>query len=98
MKTQLYAIISGFVGAVLAMSLFQGMKANADDPELPRVVPYDGTIELDGEPRSEPVDMRFKIYTSVGGDDAVWTEVYSTDGDSLAPVDVYNGRFSVLLG
>ena len=95
-----YPAIQGFLGSALCLVLFWGVNGNADGnpatENVPRVIPYEGTIELDGAAYTGTLDMRFTLYDDA--DTSLWNETYSVAGDSGAPVDVYAGSFSVLLG
>ena len=62
---------------------------------VPRVVPYDGTLELDGTAYSGTVDMRFTMHDAANGGTQMWQETWDS---TTAQVNVYGGRFSVLLG
>jgi hypothetical protein len=95
MKDTLKHTISGFVGALFAISLMLGLRALADgDPGTDGVkkhIPYQGTLEKDGVGVNATVEMTFELYDG-GAEDATlaWSEVLQ--------VPVYAGRFSVLLG
>ncbi|MFN3200495.1 MAG: hypothetical protein ACE366_19000 [Bradymonadia bacterium] len=70
-------------------------QANFEDA-VPRVVPYDGYLNLDGAPYDGTVDVIFSLYTAASGGETVWTETWSTEEGR--PVSVTSGRFAVALG
>lgn len=74
-------------------------RAQADgDPatqSVPRLIPYEGYLELNGAPYNGNVEMVFTLYDAAEAE--LWTEEYS-EGSGSAPVAVYASRFSVLLG
>jgi hypothetical protein len=61
--------------------------SNAATDDIPRLIPYSGQLEKDGEAVSGQVKMVFTLYDA---DNVVWTEAQN--------VGVYRGRFSVTLG
>ncbi len=64
--------------------------------EVPRVVPYDGVINLDGQPFDGLMDMRFSLYAAPDGGEAVWAERWAQVDERA--VTVTGGRFAVNLG
>jgi len=64
--------------------------------DLPRVVPYDGVLNLDGAPYDGQADMRFSLYAAPDGGEPLWSESWNA-GDPR-PVQVTGGRFAVNLG
>ena len=101
-KTVMLNFAAGFAGALACLLLFAGSQVLADadgDPStenVPRVIPYDGSIDFDGTAYTGALDLRFTLYDD--SDTVLWTETYAASGDSGAPVQVYGGVFSVLLG
>ena len=91
----------GAAGALIVLVTFVAIDAVADsDPAVdtvPRVIPYDGVLELDGGAYTGAISMRFTLYDNTDSTTG-WTETYTLDGDAAAQVDVYNGTFTVLLG
>ncbi len=79
---------------LLSAVLLSGRAAHADgDPTtdtVPRVIPYQGVLEIDGGAYNGEVPMTFSLYRAATGGSAVWTE--SQD------VVVFNGVFGVTLG
>ena len=102
MKSNLQTIILGLASSIVGMIIFTTINTWADADNNPatdnlaRVVPYEGTIEVDGGTFTGNLSMRFTLYDD--GDNPLWIETYSTNGDSGENVNVYAGRFSVLLG
>jgi hypothetical protein len=91
MNETLKMFATGFVGAVTAFVLFVGVGALADgNPAtdgVPRTIHYSGTLERDGAATNGAATMVFRVYD---GSSEVWSETQA--------VQVYAGRFSVLLG
>ena len=91
MSETLKLFATGFVGAVTALVLLLGVRAMADgNPAtdgVPRVIHYSGTLEHDGSAVNASATMQFRVFD---GNTEVWTETQS--------VQVFAGRFSVLLG
>ena len=91
MSETLKLFVTGFVGAVTAFVLFVGVRALADGnpatDSVPRLVHYTGTLERDGAAVNGALSMTFRVYD---GATEAWSETQS--------VQVYAGRFSVLLG
>jgi len=63
---------------------------------LTRVIPYEGTIEVDGTAFTGTLDLRFTLYDDEGT--ALWSETWAPGGEAGVGVPVYAGTFSVLLG
>ena len=87
----------GAAGALIVLITFVAINAAADsDPgvdTVPRVIPYDGVLELDGGAYTGAISMRFTLYDNTDSSTG-WTETYTLDGDAAAQVDVYNGTFT----
>ncbi|NOZ02684.1 MAG: hypothetical protein GXP54_12460 [Deltaproteobacteria bacterium] len=94
METRLKTFLAALGGSVVTMVLALGVTAMADsNPEtdqVPRLVPYQGTLEKDGKPVTGAVDLVFDLYDGPATDTPVWTETLN--------VAVYAGRFSAVLG
>ncbi len=81
---------------VLFVVLLLASPTLAQEPLRP-VVPYSGQLDLNGQPYSGPVQMRFRLYTAGEGGEAecvgpcVWEEVHPA-------VQAYAGAFQVRLG
>ncbi|MBM4372322.1 MAG: hypothetical protein FJ098_11750, partial [Deltaproteobacteria bacterium] len=94
MKDIVRLSLAGFAGALFALTLAFGLRALADgDPatdQVPRYIPYQGTLEKDGVGMSATVTLTFQLYDGADAATPVWTE-------ELA-VPVYAGRFTALLG
>jgi len=100
MNTRLKQALAGVLGAVVAMGLMQLARhalAAADESDateqVPRVIPWEGTVALAGEPFDGPLAMRFTLYDDNNG--AIWTETWD---DATRRIPVVAGSFSVLLG
>ena len=77
------------VGAIMAV----GLTSMADGPELdtdPRVVPYNGVLEFNGEALNGQADLEFTLTDVPGGEGA--NCAFSEEHDN---VTAYAGRFSV---
>lgn len=93
-------IATALLGVTLSCSVFGVVWADNDDnpatEDIPRVVPYDGLLNLDGVGLTGTVDMVFTLYDAASGGNTVWTESWTSANDH--PVTVRAGRFSVNLG
>jgi hypothetical protein len=84
-------------GVVLLLAVPVALQADQDPAtdDVPRVLPYQGYLDQDGEPLSatgaDAIHIRFSLYD---GPEASETLVYQED----KTVEVFAGRFSVLLG
>jgi hypothetical protein len=89
-KTFLAALAGGFVAMVFASGMTAWADGNPGTDGVPRVIPYQGTLEKDGAGVTGQVQMTFRIFDGAGASTAAWTEVL--------PVEIYAGRFQALLG
>ncbi len=97
MKRHLGNALRGLTLSCLTMG--PAFADNDNDPateSVPRVVPYDGVLDLDGASYNGTIDIVFTLYNAADGGEAVWTETWSTDAERA--VSVTGGRFSVNLG
>ncbi|MEO1273251.1 MAG: hypothetical protein AAFX99_34630, partial [Myxococcota bacterium] len=93
------ALFAGCTGSLLALVALVGLQAAADqDPttdQVPRQIPYHGTLTFEGEAVSRVGDsapwIRFELTATAEPEG----EVLFTQEER---VDVHNGRFSVTLG
>jgi len=87
--TALLAMATAAFTTVLITAI--GVHADGDPTTdaVPRLIPYQGVLERDGQAISGNVDMVFTLYDGESGPE-VWSETQT--------VSVYQGRFSVLLG
>ncbi len=102
-------LVMGLLGAGM-MVTYQAW-ANNDGSnateEVPRVIPYQGVLELNGVPYNGPMDVRFALFGNqtlgnAGSTDAecltdthcLWSEEYSGNNAQ----QVYQGRFNSTLG
>ena len=94
MKTKWQFVALALSCALAVNILFAAIQAMADgDPttdNVPKLIPYQGTLEKDGRVVNGDVQMTFRIYDGLESEQPSWTEAQS--------VTVYAGRFSVLLG
>lgn len=74
--------------------LFIGSTARSDgDPatdSVPRYIPYQGSLQRDGQPVNGTLSMGFRLYDGATATNPAWSETLS--------VPLYEGRFSVILG
>lgn len=87
LKTPLYAL---GLACLMTGSAFAG-------DTVPRVVPYDGVLDLDGNGFSGDVDLRFRLHSAAENGEVLWTETWDADAGT-ASVTITGGRFSVNLG
>ena len=85
----LKAFAAGAIVALLAGEMLVWADGDPATDQVPRLIPYHGTLERDGIPVAGEVTMKFRLYDSDSGD-MVWEETQQ--------VHVYNGRFAVMLG
>ncbi|MEL6177803.1 MAG: hypothetical protein AAFS10_02570 [Myxococcota bacterium] len=78
------------VGLIVAAAFSSALAENSELDSDPRVIPYNGVLELDGAAYNGEADFRFAIVTEEGNDCSFVEE----QGD----VVVYSGRFNVNLG
>lgn len=78
---------TAFVAGVSVSVLADG---NPATDGVPRVIPYQGVLELDGQPFNGEVSIGFSIYAASSGGAPLWSEERT--------VSVYNGTFAVSLG
>lgn len=84
----LWLTLGLLVGSAAAMSLTS--LASGDGPDgVPRVMPYDGYLELDGEAYQGQVDLQVTLTNATGSER--WTEQHSD-------VEVRGGQFGLLVG
>lgn len=87
--------------AAAALAATWALRAEADgDPTtdaLPRVIPYEGTLALDGVPVDGPIDLRVRLYD---GPDEGASQVFVEEHSAALgrAVDVASGRFYLALG
>jgi hypothetical protein len=92
------SICTAIVVSALTVSV-QALAQLDDDPatdSLPRVVPYEGVLDLDGLPHTGFLDMRFSFFDAPSGGAPVWTETWSNAQQRA--VQLFRGRFAVALG
>ncbi|MFO0748152.1 MAG: hypothetical protein U1F43_21210 [Myxococcota bacterium] len=76
--------------AAALVSFRAAADGNPSTDDLPRLMPFAGTLEKGGVGYSGQVDMTFVVYDSATGTTPLWSETQT--------VTVYRGAFSVLLG
>ncbi len=85
-------VLTAIVSTTLTALLILGVTALADQDSatdgVPRLIPYRGTLEQDGQPYDGGITMVFRIHDEA--DALVFEEAQE--------VQVFQGRFSVLLG
>ncbi len=87
------AVLAGFFGALSSAIIITSIFVLAEEPndsQVPKLIPYEGTLQLDNTPFNGPIDMRVEIYDSAQDGNKLWEESQS--------VSVYNGSFRVILG
>jgi hypothetical protein len=92
------SICTAIVVSALTVSV-QALAQLDDDPStdsLPRVVPYEGVLDLDGLPHTGFLDMRFSFFDTPSGGAPAWTETWSNAQQRA--VQLFRGRFAVALG
>ena len=94
MKQGLRGLKMGILGTLVAALLLPGTRVLADGlqttDQVPKNIAYQGTLEKDGVGVNATVQMRFQLFDGSAAATATWEEIQ--------PVQVYAGRFSVLLG
>ncbi|MEL6180886.1 MAG: hypothetical protein AAFS10_18140 [Myxococcota bacterium] len=96
-QPSLTAMVILLTGCVLGSLVTAGLDVLADgNPStdtVARMIPYQGRLELNGEPLDtlgEPLPILFTLYDRPNGQNAVYTQMIN--------VDVYRGRFTAMLG
>jgi cytoskeletal protein CcmA (bactofilin family) len=92
------SICTAIVVSALTVSV-QALAQLDDDPStdsLPRVVPYEGVLDLDGLPHTGFLDMRFSFFDAPSGGAPAWTETWSNAQQRA--IQLFRGRFAVALG
>lgn len=92
------SVCTAIVVSALTVSV-QALANLDDDPatdSLPRVVPYEGVLDLDGAPYTGFMDMRFTFFDAPSGGNAVWSETWNHEQQRA--IQVFGGRFAAALG
>ena len=84
----LYSALGGLVTGLVILSAVAIADQDPSTDGVPRLIPYRGTLEQDGQPYDGGISMIFRIH------DETDTLVF----EELQQVQVFQGRFSVLLG
>ena len=86
--------LSAFAGGVIAIALAHAVTALADGnpaiDQVPKLIPYQGTLEKDGTGVTGQVPMTFSLFDGSTATTAAWTEKQT--------VNVFAGRFLAMLG
>jgi hypothetical protein len=94
MKTKFRtALIIGLIVLIPAILAFAAGRyyAAAGSSNVPRIIPYDGTLERDGIPvKDGSYNMKFEFYDAESAGSRKW--------DEASTVDTKNGKFLVNLG
>lgn len=96
MEIKLQHIILVNAGALFGLVSAVALTSLAEDTELdsdPRVVPYNGVLEYNGQPLNGQADLQFTLTDVPGGEGA--NCIFTEDHDN---VTAYSGRFSVNIG
>lgn len=75
--------------AMLALSTVMALAAHGGGP--PRLIPYQATLEHDGEPVTHDVDLALRLFDAPTAGDELWVE-------TLTDVPVEAGRLALVLG
>lgn len=89
----LMVCVAASTAAVVSARSALGDGSPATD-NVPRVIGYQGTLDLDGAPFNGLMPMVFRLYGADTGGSPLWTEPHV----GANAVSVYNGRFSANLG
>ena len=88
------------VGVLAATNLLRAADGDPSTSDVPQVIPYHGTLEMDGIAVTGSITMGFAFYDTAAGSN--WDFAGGAPGDVLwsttRDVEVYGGEFSVLLG
>ncbi len=94
MDEKLKTLLSAFAGGVIALAFVHAVTALADGnpatDQVPKLIPYQGTLEKDGTGVTGQVPMTFSLFDGSAATTAAWTEKQT--------VNVFGGRFLALLG
>lgn len=90
MKENLRSMMAGLVGAMLVLGVAAIADSNPGTDQVPKLIPYHGTLEKDGHGLNGAAKLHFRIFDGKTATTAVW--------DESLDVTAYNGRFTALLG
>ena len=79
-------ILSGFVFTMLTLA----GTGNALADQAPFKIPYQGLLQLNGNPLNTTMSIRFKLSKDAGGANVLWQDTFQ--------VEIANGHFSVVFG
>ena len=89
-KTLAIAIGSSVATALLVTALTAYADGNPSTDQVPKLIPYQGTLEKDGTGVTGQVPMTFSLFDGSAATTAAWTEKQT--------VNVFAGRFLAMLG
>lgn len=90
LKTLVAAVAGGAVALTLTLTHTALADSNPATDQVPKLIPYQGTLEKDGVGVTAQLPMTFSIFDGATAVTAVWTERQT--------VNVHAGRFMALLG
>jgi len=88
-KIAALAVLVVFIPSILAFAAGKYF-ATATTSNVPRIIPYDGTLEKDGLPISGSYNFKFELFDNKDTGTALWEEA--------AMLDVKDGKFIANLG
>ena len=89
-KTMLIALTGGLFSAIVVLGVSAIADNNPGTDNVPKLIPYNGTLEKDGHVINDAVKLHFRIFDGKDAQNPVWEEQLT--------VQVYHGRFTALLG
>jgi len=89
-KTLAIVLGSSLTTAILVGGFTALADSNPATDQVPRLIPYQGTLEKDGVAVTGQVPMTFSIFDGASATSAAWTEKQA--------VNVFAGRFMAMLG
>jgi len=90
LKTFLAALAGGVIAIALTHTVIALADGNPTTDQVPKLIPYQGTLEKDGAGVTGQVQMTFTLYDGPSATTPAWTEQQT--------VSVYAGRFLAMLG
>ena len=90
MKMIMTALAAGLFSAIVVLGTSAVADGNSGTDNVPKLIPYHGSLEKDGHGLNGAVKLHFRIFDGKTSTESVWDESLN--------VTAYNGKFTALLG